>query len=167
MKQYLSASRSSTVRWVDMPLSQMTAALTAGRIDASETAYPAMAETLEAGNRFLDPGYEATAREFVVGGWFCKSDFVRDHTDTIRRFADVMAKAARWANTHQKESALILQKWTGQVVSPTMPRVHYGEKLILSQVQPIIDVSVKYHALKTPLLASDLIAPQMLNAVRR
>lgn len=153
---------SSTVHWVDMPFAQMTAALTAGRIDAAESAYPALDETVQAGHRLLDPGYEATAREFMIAGWFCKTDFIDSHPDVVRRLVRVFAETARWANTHHAESAAILQKWTKQIVLPSTPRVYYGETVSIAEVQPIIDVTYKYHGLKTPLSAIELVSPLVL-----
>jgi NitT/TauT family transport system substrate-binding protein len=153
---------STTVKWVEMPFSEMTAALTAGRVDAVESAYPAIDTALAAGHRVLDAGYEATAKEFAIGAWFCTADYAKTHPDVVRRFVAVMGESARWANAHHAESAAILEKWTKAVVPPGMPRVYYGDHVSAAQVQPIIDVSVKYHALTAPLAASDLIAPEVL-----
>lgn len=153
---------STTVKWVEMPFSEMAAALTAGRVDAAESAYPAINAALAAGHVVLDAGYEATAKEFVIGAWFCTSDYAKTHPDVVRRFVAVMGESARWANTHHAESAAILEKWTKTVVPPGMPRVYYGDRVNAAQVQPIIDVSFKYHALNAPLSATDLIAPEAL-----
>ena len=150
---------SSTVKFVEMPFPAMIAAIDLGRVDATELAEPILDEALAHGQRSLGPGYDAVADEFVIGAWICTSTYAAAHPDIVRRFADVMAETARWANTHQAESGQILAKWTKTQVAPTMPRVPYGERLNAALVQPIIDVTAKYHALRASIPAKDLLAP--------
>lgn len=45
-----------------------------------------------------------------------------------------------------------------------MPRVYYGDRLSVGEIQPIIDVSYKYHALSRPLSAIELIDPAVLRS---
>lgn len=150
---------SSTVKFIEMPFDAMIPAIEQGRVDAGEFAEPALDEALARGQRIVSPGYDAVAKEFVIGGWFCTSAFASAHPDLVRKFAQVMVETARWANAHQSETAPILAKWTKLQVSPAMPRVVYGDRLSAALIQPIIDVSVKYHALKAPMSATELFAP--------
>lgn len=150
---------SASVKFVEMPASSIAAALARGRIDAGEFSEPELDEALRQGRALRPPLFNAVAKEFVIAAWFCNSDYVVEHRDIAQRYANVMAETARWANTHQAESALILAKWTKLTVAPTMPRVVYGKRLSAAIVQPIIDVSAKYHALAAGMPAEDLIAP--------
>jgi NitT/TauT family transport system substrate-binding protein len=150
---------SSTVKFIEMPFSAMIPALESGRVDAIELAEPLLDEAEAAGQRSLSSGYEAIANEFAIGAYFCTTAFATAHPDVVRKFANVMAQTARWANTHQAESGEILAKWSKEAVPATMPRVIYGERATPALFQPIIDVSAKYKALRAPFPAADLIAP--------
>jgi NitT/TauT family transport system substrate-binding protein len=149
---------STAVKFIEMPPSAMVAALEQGRVDAAEFGEPELADALSRGHRSLSSGYEAVADRFQIGAWYCTSSYAAAHPDAVRRFANVMAETARWANTHQAESGRILAKWTKLTVEPTMPRVMYGERLNLTLMQPLIDVAAKYKALRSAIPASDMIA---------
>lgn len=152
---------STTVKFIEMPFPAMIPALESGRVDAIQIAEPVLDEALSRGHRSLSTGYEAVANEFAIGAYFCTSSYAAAHPDVVRQFAAVMAETARWANTHQSESGQILAKWSKEVVSPTMPRVVYGERISAGLIQPVIDVAAKYKALRAPFPASELIAPEL------
>lgn len=152
---------SSTVKFIEMPPAAMTAALDGGRVDATELTEPFLDEALRDGQRNLTSGYEAVANEFAIGAWYCTSDYALAHPEVLRRFARAMAETARWANRNRDESRAILAKWTKQQVSPTVPQTIYGERLNVALLQPLIDVSAKYKALKASFPASEMIAPGM------
>lgn len=149
---------SKSVKFIEMPTTAMIGALESGRIDAMELAEPLLDEALAHGGRTLGTGYTAIGNEFAIAVWFCTKAFAAAHPDVVQRFAGAMAEAARWGNTHQTESAKIVEKYSKVVVDPSMPRVVYGERLNASQVQPVIDTSAKYHAIRAPFPATDLFA---------
>jgi len=76
----------------------------------------------------------------------------------VKRFADVILETARWANTHQAQSAKILEKYTQLAIGPTTTRVRYAETFNPSDVQPVIDVSAKYGLIKKSFPAADFYA---------
>jgi NitT/TauT family transport system substrate-binding protein len=150
----------SSVKYVEIPFSGMAPALDAGRIDMGVLVDPDLQEALDAGQtRVLARCYDAVAPTFLVGAFFSTSDYAKAHPDVIRKFVAVMAEAATWANTHQRESAQILEKWTKIHASPDMARVVYADRLSVAQVQPIIDASARAKALKATFPATELFAP--------
>jgi NitT/TauT family transport system substrate-binding protein len=150
----------SSIKFVEIPFSGMAPALVAGRIDAGVLVDPDLQEALDTGHaRVLSKCYDAVAPQFLVGAFFSTSDYAKGHPEVIRKFVGVMAEAARWANAHQRESAQILEKWTKVHATPDMARVTYAERLSAAQVQPIIDASARYKALKATFPATDLFAP--------
>jgi NitT/TauT family transport system substrate-binding protein len=154
---------SSTVKFIQMPFSTMIPALEQGRVDAAQFSEPVLDEALAAGLRLLSvqPMYSAIANEFTISVWFCTNEFALAHPDIVRKYASVMAEAARWANTHQAESGQILTQWTKLPVSSTMPRVSYGEMLVASEIQPVVDVAAKYDAIHSSMRAKDMFAPMV------
>jgi NitT/TauT family transport system substrate-binding protein len=141
---------SSTVKWVEMPLAAMPAALDAGRIDAAFVVEPFLAGARKSG-RVLGYGYDSIAKHFVIGTWFTTPQWAKDHTDLVKRFAAVMHDTAVWANGNQAQSGEILAKYMklDPAVVATMVRAHYAEQLTASVMQPLIDVSAKYNGFKT------------------
>jgi ABC-type nitrate/sulfonate/bicarbonate transport system substrate-binding protein len=87
-------------------------------------------------------------------GWIATNDWIKAHPTEAAKFADVMLKAAAWANTHKKESAQILLKHTRITpeTAATMSRVDYATALDPKMMQPSIDAAAKYST--TPMRAT-------------
>ena len=150
----------SGIKYVEVPFSGIAPALEAGRLDAGVLVDPFLQQALNSGQaRVLANCYDAIAPTFLIGAFFSTSDYAKAHPDIVKKFVAVMAEAARWANTHQRESAQILEKWTKGHVLPGMARVVYADRLSVAQVQPIIDASARAKALKASFPATELFAP--------
>ena len=148
---------STSVKFVEMTFVEMPAALTTNRIDAAFVAEPALDRARQGGARIIGHPYDAVASNFLVGAWFVTQDYAAAHQDIIRRFAAVIAEASRWANAHRDESARILEKYMKLAVSPTMVRVAYAERLLPADVQPSIDLYVKFGLIEKTFPARDLL----------
>lgn len=153
---------STTVKWIDMSFPLMITAIEAHRIDGGEIPQPALDDALAHGEKSLGTGFASVAHTFEIGGWTSTRDFATNNPETVRRFAAVMARAARWANTHHAESAAILEKWSKLKVLPTTPRVPYGETLDSKVIQPLIDVAARYHILPRSMPGEQLISTVVL-----
>ena len=144
------------IKYVEVPYSAMDAALVAGRIDAGMAEEPAVAAMVAANSRVLARAYDAIGKQFIEGGYFCTLEYAKAHPDAIRRFADAIAETHAWANTHREQTFEILGKY-GRVPPPkTMVRAWYPERLRTGDLQPLIDVSVKYGLLQKAFPAKDL-----------
>jgi NitT/TauT family transport system substrate-binding protein len=152
-------SASTAVNFIELPFSQMDAALAAGRIDAAITEEPALSSALAQNSRVLGYAYDAIAKRFVIGAWFVTKDYASAHPEIVRRFTDAIATTAQWANRHHPDSAKILEKYSKIAVPPDMARTIYAEHLRAAEVQPLIDAAAKYGVLKNAFPASDMIAP--------
>jgi NitT/TauT family transport system substrate-binding protein len=150
---------STTVKFLELPFSQMVPALLAGRIDVGFVPEPEL-DNVEHGTiaRILGAPYDAIAKQFLISAWFTTNAYAQAHPDVVKKFQDAMAESARWANTHPAESAQILKKYTQLEVTPTMARIKYAEKLVPGDVQPLIEAAVKYGTLKASFPAADLFA---------
>lgn len=149
----------SSVKFVEMPFPQMPTAVAAQRVDAAEMTEPFLAEARANGERVLSAPYDAIAKEFVLGAWFSTSQFAKTHPADVSKFHEAMMEAGRWANTHHAESARILEKYTKTHVPSAMPRVAFPTRSDPAQAQALIDVSARYHGLKTAFPAADLYLP--------
>jgi ABC-type nitrate/sulfonate/bicarbonate transport system substrate-binding protein len=95
----------------------------------------------------------------MIVGWLATDTWLATHADVATRFASAIAKAAAWANAHEKESAAILvaNSKLDPATANTMARAVYGTQLDTSLIQPVIDGAVKYGIIAQPIAASDLI----------
>ncbi len=152
---------SKAVHFVEIPDSEDVAALQQGRIDAASLTEPELSEALAGDERLLAPVYDAIAPRFLVGVYFTSEAYAKAHPDIVRTFAQVIDRTATWANANHARSAEILAKYLGAPIPAGIPRVSYDDALRTSEVQPLLDVLVKYGALKAPIRAPDLFAAEV------
>lgn len=151
-------ANSATVKWAELPFSAITAAIVAGRVDGGLLSEPELSESLSNGSvRVLSYCYDAIGSDFLIGAWFSTSDWAKAHPALARSYAAIMADTARWARTHNAESARILENETKIAMVPATKRVLFGERLDPAAVQPLIDIAARYGVLKTAFPANDLI----------
>lgn len=148
-----------TVKVLEVPFSAMAESVATGRVDAAMMTEPELSGALETKRvRILSAPMESIGKEFMVGVWFATSTYVKQHPKTVRAFAAAMANAANWANRNQGESALILEKHTAITLGTNAARVLFANGLDVKLIQPVIDASAKYGALKSTFPASELLA---------
>ncbi len=149
----------ASVRFIEMPFSAMSPALTQGRIDAALISEPELSVGLAGGERLVANVYDAIASEFLIGAWFTTTTWAAANPEPLRRYAAAMLQTARWANAHHPETARILAAETRVPVSPLAKRVVYGEALDGALIQPLLDACLTYGLLKSRLAAADLMLP--------
>lgn len=150
----------ASAKYLEMTFGEMSPALQSGRIDAGLLAEPFLSRALAQGNRILGPAYDGIAKNFLIGAWFTTAAWAKAHPDLVKRFQASMLETATWANKHQAESAPILLKYTKIAVSPNMKRAMYSQKMEVGLMQPVINASAKYGAIKAPFPAIDLMAAE-------
>lgn len=152
---------SQQIKFVEMPFVEMEPALASGRIDMALFADPDATSALAAGRtRAFGKAFDAIGKQFLIGGWFAKTDWIAANPDTVRKFVAAMREAAQWGNkpANFKDSAAILEKYT-KVAVGNANRVAYGERLDPALIQPCIDVAAKYGVLKASFPAAQIISP--------
>jgi NitT/TauT family transport system substrate-binding protein len=148
-----------TVAFIEIPYAEMGVALQQGRIAAGcviepyTTAVKSVAQTLGNLN-------DAIAHRYLLAGWFATDGWLAKNASVAAKFAGAMRQVARWANSHQHDSAPILSRYTKipPEAAATMARSRYDEnsRVEPAVLQPVIDVMVKYGSL-APVAATDLI----------
>jgi ABC-type nitrate/sulfonate/bicarbonate transport system substrate-binding protein len=148
---------SDTIHWVELPDPEDEAALEARRIDAGSVSAPVLDNALRGGKvRTLAPIFDAIADRFLISGYVTTEAFADAHPELIRKFSETMAKAAAWGNTHQTESAKILEKYAHAPVRPGSVRITYAPHLRAADVQPVLDLLTHYNLLKKPMSPTSL-----------
>jgi len=149
-----------TLRFVEIPMSAMGAAVAAGRVDAASLIEPALNRFLaENDARVLARHFDAIAPQFLEGGWFCTADYAKNHPDVIRRFAAAMVDSARWANANPAAAGKVLEKYAKAPPTPIRFRTFFPEHLHAPEIQVLIDAAARYGVIDGTFSATELIAP--------
>jgi NitT/TauT family transport system substrate-binding protein len=149
----------ASVKYVEIPSASVPQAVARGTIDAALITEPTLSLSLT-DNRIFSSPYEAIARVFVQTAWFAADDWIAKNPRTVRQCALAIRAAQRWANQHPREATVLFEKHSGltaEMLKNAVPS-HYGEVLDPAQMQPVLDVAAKYHAIPQAIAAKDLIA---------
>ena len=150
----------SDIKVIEMPFSEMPQALSRGAVAAAQISEPTLSVAQSKGLvRAISVPSDSIAPAYMVSVWFARDDFAAAHPDAVSGFVRTIYRAARWANTHQLQSAEILAKYTGQdpAIVKSMIRVPYSESLNIALLQPVLDVAYRYGGLSQPMRAETLI----------
>jgi NitT/TauT family transport system substrate-binding protein len=157
--QWLDSLNRASVKYVEIPSASVPQAVARGTIDAALITEPTLSLSLTDNRIFASP-YDAIARVFVQTAWFATDDWIAGNPRAVRQFASAIRDAQRWANQHPREATELFEKHSG--LTPDMLKnavpSHYGEVLEAAQMQPVLDVAAKYHAIPRPIAARELIA---------
>jgi NitT/TauT family transport system substrate-binding protein len=136
---------SKTVKFVEMPVQEMGDAMAQNRVDAAVVQEPFIARAKKSARIYADV-FGAIAPSFLVSAYFGTSDFATANPDLVRSFQRVMRDTAIWANKNHAKTADILVNTlhVDATVVPTMTRAIFAESLQPAQIQPVIEVAVKY-----------------------
>jgi NitT/TauT family transport system substrate-binding protein len=150
----------ASVRFVEVANPEMGAALEAGRIDAAMIPEPFRSIAQESSARLFAKPFDAIGKQFMIGVWYGTKEWVDHHPDIARRFARAMYATARWANANHAQSAVILAQHskTSLATLQKITRAPYAETLPAEWVQLPIDAAFRYHLLKEPVKASQILA---------
>jgi NitT/TauT family transport system substrate-binding protein len=150
----------SKTRFVEIPFSEVAAALDRGTIDAGMLAEPWLSAANGTTVRVFARVFSDIAPFFVLSPWFSTADYYRANTDLVRRFSRAIYDTARWVNTHHHETAAILAKYAkiDPAVLEHMSRSSFATSLDPAQFQPVLTAMHKFGAIDKPLQAETLFA---------
>lgn len=136
---------STTLKFVELPFSEMPAALASGRIDAAFVAEPFVGAAKKVAHT-VSVEFDAIANSFLVAGWFTTNDWGKSHQRAIALFAQSMRDAAEWAQKNPTLCPPILAKYLklDQAVVAASPRAYFAKTLDPAQIQIGIDLTAKY-----------------------
>jgi NitT/TauT family transport system substrate-binding protein len=150
---------STASQYIEMPISEMTGALQAGRVDAASESEPWVTRAKDQ-TRVLGYPFDSIASRFLITAWGANKNWVDHNPAAAREATAAVRQTAQWAHTHPRESAQILSKVLKiplDVVT-AVPRVQFGGSLDPALIQPVIDVAAKYKVLPHRFAVTDFIA---------
>jgi len=149
--------QSSSVKFIEVPLPELPAALEQNRVDAAWLAEPFI-QAAEPFARTLAKCFDAVAPRWMLGAWFTTPAWASAHRDAVESFRRVMSKTAAWANANQQQSAIILAKYLNlsSTIMRNMHRITYGTQPEAALIQPVIDLAARYGAIAASFPAQEL-----------
>jgi len=148
------------VKFYELHFPEMAPALVRGTVDAALLGEPFLTEN-KADIRPIGVPFDTVAKVFYIFGWFARRDWLAANAETAHALAAAFYEAARWANAHRAESAVIEAKYTSVDLDTvrTMQRNPQSTSLNPAYIQPLLDMATRYNLLDRPFTAAELIAP--------
>jgi NitT/TauT family transport system substrate-binding protein len=151
---------STTVKFVEMPFPVTPDAIGSGRVDGAYLAEPfvTIAEQKHLAKILTTADDAVTPGEYIATGWYTTTQWARAHPDLVARFQRALGEAAAWANANPAKVVPILVKdlHGDPALLAQSRRPYFPERLVLSEVQPWIDLTAHYAKFPT-FKAEDLI----------
>lgn len=149
------------VHVVQAPFAEMGVGLERGTYDAAVMTEPTLAYALRH-NAIRCIAYPdlAIAPRFMIGGWVTTKEYAAKNPETVRRVAAVLDEAARWANAHPDDEAVLVTKLTkidADLIRSERMRPVFGDRLVPSDIQAPLDAAEKFGFLPRHLTAADLL----------
>jgi len=151
----------ASVRFVEIPLSEMGTALAHGTVQAGFITEPAKTEALRAGQiRDFADTYIAIAPEVATVVWFTTKTWLQKNPELAKKLVSAIYATGKWANTHPQQSADILARITKMdpaVVAGTQRRLFAtaGDK---KYVAATLDLAARYGMLARPVTLDEYMA---------
>jgi len=137
---------SSSVQFVEMPLSAVASALEADRIQAGCALQPYTQAGVRSGKtRILGDLDSAIAAHFLQSAWCTTPTWAAANRHAVAAFANTMAASARYCNAHpDKVSPLVADFTHLDAATITEMRTTFAVRSDPSELVPWVDVCVRY-----------------------
>lgn len=151
----------SGVKFVEIPISEIPAAIEQGRVDAGSANEPVFSAAQEDGKlRVLAHHFDAVAPRFMYTAWFTTKQYVAANPSVVKTFAQALVQAARYVNSHHAETIDMIAEYTSLEPAQVrhMTRVEQGTALDPKLIQPVVDAMAKFKFVPQSFDARELIA---------
>jgi NitT/TauT family transport system substrate-binding protein len=151
---------SSTVKFIELPFSAASAAVTAGRIDAGVSNDPYLMQDVLAGKvRSLGDLLGAMGTKFLETAWTATSDYIANNRPTVTRFVRAIRESQVWLNAHTAEGVELNAVYTGvDKTTVARTRIVFATEMDPSVMQPYIAACAKYGIIPQSFNAAELYA---------
>lgn len=136
---------STTLKFQEMPFSQMPAAFASGRIDAAFIGEPFLSEARKSA-RPLAREMDAIGSEYVITAWFAMAPWAAAHADLVARFDAALREASTWAPKNRAKSIEILAR-TFKVDPASISSgalADFPQRITPALIQPEIVITARY-----------------------
>jgi NitT/TauT family transport system substrate-binding protein len=156
---------STTVTSIELPGSAIPAALQEGRIAGATVTTPRYVQAVHNGGvRVLGHSYESIAKRFDFSAIVARSEFAAAHPDLVLRFGRAIRDATLYTNAHHAETLPIYAAFAK--IDPKeiadAPRAVGATFIQAKDLQPMLDMAVRYKVLDRPMDPQTLLSPAIL-----
>jgi NitT/TauT family transport system substrate-binding protein len=148
----------STLKFVELPFSQMPAAFATGRIDAASVGEPFLTPSLKVAHPLTTTMEAVLGPDYLITAWFAMKPWADAHADLVARFVAATRAASSWAAANPAKCIEILArtfKLDPATISPDL-LARFPQQMTPASVTPEIAVTARYA--KFPVFpAEDLI----------
>jgi NitT/TauT family transport system substrate-binding protein len=152
---------SKTVHFVELPSAAVLAALLDGRVAAATLSNPYFGNVAASGKvRILSRPEDAIAKRFMITAWFATETYIEKNRDALTKFVQTIAQAALYTNAHHAETVPVTAPFWGldPAVLAGMTRSYVGSSVDPRDIQPLIDVALKYGTIDKPIDVGQMIS---------
>lgn len=160
----LNGGDGASIRAVELPSAQQSAALDAGRVDASVLRPPFLTgATASDKYRLLGRPFDSIGPRFLLSCWVANADYVAKNPAIVANFAAVLNEAAKYVNAHQAETVDLVASFTGQDPAQIARGIRstMADSLTLADVQRPLDFAVKSGLVDKTFDVTALLAPSV------
>lgn len=149
---------SSTLKFQELPFSQMPSAFQTGRIDAASIGEPFLTDARKYARILATNTQAALGPAYLVTAWFATAPWAQAHPDLVARFSNAIRDASAWGVKNPQKCIDIIARTfkqdPGTMSADTLAR--FPDHLTPAIVEPQITVTARY-AKFPPFPASDII----------
>jgi NitT/TauT family transport system substrate-binding protein len=102
----------SKVKFVELPLDQMPAALASGQIDSAWAVEPTLATIKAQGGTVIGSNYVDVSPDLTVALYFASTQYIQKNPALVKKFQAATAKSLEYANGHPDEVREVLTEYT-------------------------------------------------------
>lgn len=161
-----SGGDSSRVKWVEVPFPNMEAALVQKNIDAFVAVEPfvTVSSQVSKKSRVLGRPAGGIAPRFLIASFFASDAWIQKNGDAVKAFVAAIQRGIDAHNADPEAAKATIAKSTGLspeiVKAMTLPA--FEKRLQESDLQPIMDVAVRYKLIGKKFPPRDVIARSAL-----
>ncbi len=152
---------SRTVHFVELPSAAVLAALLDGRVAAATLSNPYFGNVAASGKvRVLSRPEDAIAKRFMITAWFATESYIAKNREALARFVAIIQQAALYTNAHHAETVPVTAPFWGldPAVLAGMTRSYVGSTVDPKDIQPLVDVALKYGNIDKPVDVQQMIS---------
>lgn len=142
----------STIDFVEVPFSDMVAAVEAGRVDAGWVVEPFLQQATEAGMRTLVHPFFATAKRLSIGTYFTADHYARQHPKILKRFKRALNRSLKYTQQHPGKLRQVVSDYTKipDAVRQEMQLPYFTPDLNVSSIKLLAKLMTKYGLVDNP-----------------
>lgn len=153
------------LKFVEVPMPMMAAALKEGAVDAAVPVDPFVTISLSEGTtRVIQYGFfpQQIAPRCLAGGWFVKRANLEKNKDKIARFIKAINKSTEWISKNPDQSLPIIAKYTklDPDLLRKMSRPKFVTKIYKKDIQTQIDLCAKFGFIPKGFDAREIVATE-------